>query len=450
MTAYSFPNGFLWGAATASFQVEGYPQADGAGLSNWDKFSHMPGRIVNDHNGDISAGQYLKYKEDVQLMKWLGIKAYRMSISWSRIFPDGTGRINEKGLQYYQNLIDELLANGIEPWVTMFHWDLPQVLEDRFGGWRSKETAKVFGDYVAYVTDKISDRVTNYFTVNEIMCFTFLGYGSGIFAPGLKLDTKTVNQTIHNGALAHGYAVQAIRANAKQPVKVGVVENTPACVPVIETPEHIAAAKTAFRFKEANRLTLMQEGRFPEEWLKEVGADAPEYTDEELKIISSPTDFIGLNLYTPEYIMADPKAPLGFRDVPKSAGHPRMNTDWLFVGPEINYWAPRFCQELWGAKEIYITENGCAGQDKLSTDGEVYDTERLMYLRSYLRAMHRCVEEGIPLKGYFVWSLLDNFEWASGYDKRFGIVYVNYQSLERIPKLSAKFYRESISKNAIV
>jgi len=450
MGCYSFPADFLWGAATAAFQVEGYPQADGAGVSNWDHFCHQPGRIVNDHTGDVSANQYHRYKDDVKLMKWLGLKAYRMSISWSRIFPEGTGRINEKGLQYYQNLVDELLANDIQPWITLFHWDLPQTLEDRWGGWRSKDTARAFGDYAGLIAERLSDRVTHFFTVNEIVCFTDAGYGSGIFAPGLKLDRKTVNQTIHNACLAHGYAVQNLRAHARQPLKIGIVENSPACVPILETAEHIAAAKTAYRDKEANRLTLMQEGRYPEPWLREVGPDAPEYTEEELNIISAPTDFVGLNLYAPEYIMADPEAPRGYREVPKSAGHPRMNTDWLYFGPEILYWAPRFCHELWQPKELYITENGCAGQDKLQPDGEVYDTERVLYLREYLRAMHRTVSDGIPLKGYFVWSLLDNFEWASGYDKRFGIVYVNYQTLERTPKLSAKFYRETIAQNAVV
>lgn len=450
MSDYNFPKDFLWGAATASFQVEGYPQADGAGVSNWDYFSHQPGTVANDHNGDVGAGQYLKYKEDVQLMKWLGLKAYRFSISWSRIFPDGTGRVNEKGLQYYQNLIDELLANGIQPWVTMFHWDLPQALEDRWGGWRSKDTAKAFGDYAGFVTSKISDRVTNYFTVNEIMCFTELSFGQGVFAPGLKLDRKSVNQTIHNACLGHGLALQAIRANAVKTPNVGIVENSPPCVPVFETAEHIAAARKAYRFMEANRLTVMMEGRYPEEWLKKVGTDAPEYTDEELKIISTPMDFVGLNLYAPDHIMAAPQEELGYAVVPKPEGYPRMNMPWLYIGPEIIYWASRFCKELWDVKALYITENGCAAQDKMQRDGEVYDTDRIMYLRGHFQAAHRTVSAGIPLKGYFVWSLMDNFEWACGYDKRFGIVYVNYQTLERTPKLSAKFYREVINGNAVV
>ena len=450
MAHYQFPQGFLWGAATAAFQVEGYPRADGAGISNWDAFCHRPGTIANDHTGDVGPGQYRKYREDVQLMKRLGIKAYRLSLSWSRIFPEGTGRVNEAGLRYYQNLVDELLANGIQPWVTLFHWDLPQALEDRWGGWRSKDTARAFGDYAGFVAGQLSDRVTHFFTVNEICCFTVAGYGDGVFAPGLKLDRKTVNQTVHNACLAHGCAVQAVRANARQPVRIGIVENSPPCVPVIETPEHIDAARRAYRALEANRLTLMYEGRYPEEWLKEAGANAPEYTDEELKIIAAPTDFLGLNLYAPEHVMADPGNPAGFKVVPHQEGYPRMNMPWLFLGPEIIYWATRFCRELWNVPAVYITENGCAAVDKRQHDGEIYDTERVLYLRQHLQAAHRAVSEGLPLHGYFVWSLMDNFEWACGYDKRFGIVYVDFQTLERIPKLSAKFYQEVIRQNAVV
>ncbi|MBN2640458.1 MAG: beta-glucosidase [Victivallales bacterium] len=449
MKAYPFADDFLWGAATASYQVEGYPLADGAGPSNWHVFSHKPGTVENDHTGDIGVGQYKLYRDDVQLMKKLGIQAYRFSISWSRIFPEGTGRVNEKGLQYYQNLIDELLANGIQPWATMFHWDLPQALEDK-GGWRSKDTARAFGDYVAYVSSKISDRVKNYFTVNEIYCFTRTGYKDGIFAPGLKLDPKTVAQTVHNGCLAHGLAVQAIRANAVQPVNIGLAENMPPTVPVYETEENIAAARTAFRHYSADKLLPMMEGAYADFWLEEMGDNAPEFNDEEMKIISSPIDFVGINVYAPVYIIADADAPHGFREVPLPQGYPRMNMPWLYVGPNITYWAPRFLKEIWDVKGVYVTENGCAAQDKMELDGEVYDTDRVMYLRNHFIAAQRAVSEGIPLKGYFVWSLLDNFEWASGYNKRFGMVYVNYQTLERTPKLSAKFYSEVIKNNAVV
>jgi beta-glucosidase len=450
MTDFTFPKDFLWGAATASYQVEGYPLADGAGMSNWQHFSNLPGRIANDHTGDIGPAQFKLYKEDIKLMKWLGLKAYRFSISWSRVFPEGEGTPNPNGLDYYDRLIDELLANGIQPWATMFHWDLPQALENKYGGWRSRDTVKAFGDHVAYVTSKISDRVSNYFTVNEIMCFTTLGYGEGIFAPGLKLDKKAVNQTVHHGCLAHGVASQAIRANAQQPVNIGLAENMAPVVPLIADEDNIEAARKAFRWYSSSKLTAMHEGAYPEEWLEEQGADAPDFTAEDMKIISTPNDFIGINIYNPVYVRADKDSPKGFAEVTLQEDHPRMNMPWLHIDPSITYWAPRFLKELWDVKGVYITENGCAALDKLDHNGKVYDTGRLMYLRNHFMSASRAVNEGWPLKGYFVWSLLDNFEWASGYDKRFGLIYVNYQTLERTPKASAEFYRSVIAENRVM
>ena len=449
MHTYSFPKDFLWGAATASFQVEGHLEADGAGESNWLHFCRKPGTIENDDIPLVGSSQYTLYKEDVQLMKWLGIKAYRFSIAWSRIFPEGTGRINPAGLDYYNRLIDELLANGIEPWITMFHWDLPQALEEK-GGWLNKDTCKAFGDYSGYVASKITDRVKRFFTVNEIICFTRAGYGDGGSAPGLRLGRKKVNQTIHNGCLAHGMALAALRANAPKDVIVGLVDNPGNYVPAIETPEHIEATRKAFRLQNGQILTLIREGRYPDEVIADLGADMPEYTDEELKLIGAPIDFQGLNIYTPEYVMADDSAPRGYRIIPRCASHPQMNVEWLKFGPECLYWTPRHCHDLWNTVPIYITENGCPSADRLASDGEVYDTDRTMYLRTYLRNAQRATAEGIPLKGYFVWSLLDNFEWAQGFQKRFGIVYVNYSTLKRTPKMSAKFYRSCIAANAVL
>ncbi len=445
----SFPEGFLWGAATASFQVEGYPREDGGGESVWEWYCKQPGRVAFDHNGNVGPGQFKKYKEDVQMMKSLGLKAYRFSIAWPRIFPDGE-TLNPKGLDYYNRLIDELLANGIEPWVTMYHWDHPQALEAKFGGWRSKETARAIEKYVAYVTDKISDRVTNFFTVNEIYCFTGLSYGEGVHAPGLRLDRKTVNQTIHNGCLAHGITLQAIRDNARRPANVGIVDNMTVPVPVFGSEENISAARTAFRVMNANRLTTIMEGKYPDFWLEEQGADAPEFTDEEMKLIGAPMDFVGCNVYSPTYVIADKNTKHGFREIPHPAGYPKMDMPWLNIGPDITYWTPRLLKEVWDVNAAYITENGCAAQDKMATDGEVYDTDRTMYLRHHFLAAQRATAEGWPLKGYFVWSLMDNFEWSWGYTKRFGIVYVNYETLERTPKLSAKFYRETIKQNAVL
>lgn len=446
---YRFPEGFEWGAATASYQVEGAANEGGRAPSIWDTHCRVPGRIVMDHTGDVSVDQYHRYKEDVQLMKWLGLKAYRFSVAWPRVFPEGFGKVNPEGLAYYDRLVDELLANGIEPWLTCFHWDLPQALQDRFGGWESRETAKHFGDYVAEVTRHLSDRVTRFFTINEFGCFTDAGYGGGEFPPGKRLPPKEKNQVRHHGVLAHGLAVQAIRANARRDVKVGLAENSSICVPVIETEEHVEAAKRAMRRLNAPFLTAVLEGKYHEDYLASEGANAPTVEAGDMEAIGSPLDFVGLNMYAPTYIRAD-GGPSGFAVVPHPGSYPRMEMPWLYLGPQIAYWGPRWANEIWGVQDVRITENGCAAEDKLTPDGEVYDTDRVMYLRNHFIAAHRAVSEGYPLKGYFVWSLMDNFEWCWGYTKRFGIVYVNYTTLERIPKLSAKFYREVIARNRVV
>ena len=446
---YPFPDDFLWACATASYQVEGAANEDGRGPSVWDAFARKPGRVAMDHNGDVADDQYHRYKEDVQLMKWLGLKAYRFSIAWPRVLPEGKGAPNEKGIDYYDRLVDELLANGIEPWPTFFHWDLPQALEASIGGWESRDTAKYFGEYVGLMTQRLSDRVTHFFTINEFSCFTDLGYDSCQHAPGRPVDRRTRNQIRHNAVLAHGLAVRAIRDNAKKSPSVGIAENPGICVPVIETDEHIEASRKAMRETNAPFLTVCLEGKYHERYLKAEGADAPEFSDDDLAIISSPLDFVGLNMYAPSYIRAaDNEA--GFEAVPFPETYPKMNMPWLLLCPQITYWGPRHLKEIWDVDAVYITENGCSSEDKPAADGEIYDTDRLMYLRNHFINAHRTVSEGWPLKGYFVWSLLDNFEWSWGYLKRFGITYVNYETLERTPKLSAKFYREVIARNAVV
>ena len=449
--SYRFPSSFVWGCATSAYQVEGAAAEDGRGPSVWDTFSRLPGRIYMDHTGDVAVDQYHHCREDVQLMKWLGLDAYRFSVSWPRVFPDGSGRPNEKGLAYYDRIVDELLANGIDPWLTFFHWDLPQALEDRFGGWESRETAKYFAEYVACVTARLSDRVSNFFTINEFPCFTDMGYSSGFYPPGKTLPAQGRNQVRHNALLAHGLAVRAIRANARKPPKVGLAENSRICVPAIETDEHIAAAKRAMRQLNGHFLTAVLEGRYPDTYLEAEGRDAPKFSANDMEIIGSPLDFVGLNAYTPTYVRADGGSPAGFVTVPYSASHPRMyNTTWLYLGPEVLYWAPRLLKEVWDVNAVVISENGCPAQDKMAADGQIYDTDRVMYMRHHLIAAHRAVSEGWPLKAYFAWSLLDNFEWTFGYGTRCGITYVNYETQERVPKLSAKFYREVIAHNAVV
>ncbi len=447
---YKFPDSFLWGCATASYQVEGAAKEDGRGPSIWDTFSHTPGHIAMDHTGDVSVDQYHRFRDDIQLMQWLGLKAYRFSVSWSRVFPEGEGEPNEKGFDYYDRLVDALLAARIQPWMTLFHWDLPQALQTKYGGWASRETSKRFGDYAAAVTRRLSDRVTRFFTINEFMCFTDSGYKCTTFPPGIVLPEPQANQVRHHALLAHGLAVAAIRANAKRPPAVGLAENAVVTVPVIETAEHIEAARQAMRRQNAPFLTAVMEGAYMPAYLESCGKAAPVFTEADMKTIGAPLDFLGINAYSPQIVRADASTPAGFSVVPFADSHPRMHMPWLYFGPQVLYWAPRHAREIWNVNDVYITENGCAADDKLNTAKEVDDTDRLMFLRQYLIAAHRAVAEGWPLKGYFLWSLLDNFEWACGYTKRFGVTYVNYETQERIPKLSAKFYREVIARHAIV
>jgi beta-glucosidase len=445
--ASGFPKGFLWGTATSSYQIEGAWNEDGKGLSIWDQFTHTPGKIRNNDTGDVALDHYHRYKDDVQLMKALGARAYRFSISWPRIFPQGRGAANTKGLDFYSRLVDELLANGIEPFATLYHWDLPQALQDAFGGWESRETAQAFGDYAGYVSEKLSDRVQHFFTINELFTFVEFGYGTGIFAPGLKVGPARLNQVRHHTVLAHGLAVQAIRAKAKPGTKVGPAENITAVVPVIDSPENIAAAERATREFNAGYLTVMLEGRYTDAFLSYAGANAPRFTDEDLKIIGSPVDFVGINVYTPLYVRAIDQTP-GYEVVPFAKSHPRMASSWQLLGPEALYWAPRHVQKVWNVKEIYITENGCGAADEPAADGAVYDTDRVMFLRNNLSMLQRATSEGVPVRGYLLWSLMDNFEWADGYGTRFGLTYVDYATQKRTPKLSAKYYADVIRRNA--
>jgi beta-glucosidase len=445
----SFPTGFLWGTATASYQVEGAVAEDGRGPSIWDTFSHTPGKVVNDATGDVADDHYHRYKEDVQLMKALGVKTYRFSIAWPRVFPQGSGAPNPKGLDFYNRLVDELIANGIEPFATLYHWDLPQALQDRWGGWEGRDTAQAFADYAGYVAERLTDRVRHIFTINEFGAFVELGYRVGIHAPGLKLPPARFNQTRHHAVLGHGLAVQAIRARAKPGTKVGLAENITVCVPVMESPQQIEAAVRATREVNAPYMTVIQEGKYTDAYLAAAGADAPRFTPDELKIISSPLDFVGINIYTPLYVRAD-ATPIGFAIVPHPTSFPHMASPWLFVGPEALYWGPRHVARIWNVREIYITENGCSSSDVPAADGRVYDTDRVMFLRNYLTQLQRAVAEGIPVKGYFLWSLMDNFEWADGYTNRFGLHYVDYATQRRTPKLSAEFYKEVIARNAVV
>ena len=443
---HAFPAGFLWGSATASYQVEGAAKEDGRGPSIWDTFSHTPGKTFNGDTGDTADDFYHLYRDDIAMMKRMGLKAFRFSISWSRVFPTGTGAPNTKGLDFYNRLVDALLAAGIQPFCTLYHWDLPQALEND-GGWQSRKTPEAFAAYAGYVAKNMSDRIKHFMTLNEMSSFVG-GYRDGRHAPGLKLGPGAVAQVSHHAVLAHGLSVQAIRANAKPGVEVGFAENIANVTPVVETDQHIGAARLAMREENARFLTAIMEGRYTDRYLQKLGADAPKFTDADMRAIGSPVDFVGINCYANEFVRADGSAQ-GYSVIRRPESYPHMASPWLFLGPEALYWSPKLVNELWHPKAMYITENGCSADDVVTSQGQVLDSDRVMFLRNYLTQLQRGVAEGIPVKGYFLWSLLDNYEWADGYSKRFGIVYVDFKTQKRTPKLSAEFYAATIAKNSV-
>lgn len=446
-TTRTFPSDFLWGSATASYQVEGAIHKAGRGPSIWDTFSHTPGKTYNGDTGDVADDFFHRYKQDIQIMKDLGLKTFRFSISWSRIFPTGTGSPNPQGLDFYHHLADALLEAGIQPFCTLYHWDLPQALQDK-GGWENHDTSKAFADYAGYTAGKLSDKVHHFMTMNEMRTFVEVGNKEGRHAPGLKLDARRLAQLNHHVVLGHGLAVRAIRATVKPGTRIGLAENISSTTPVVESQEHIEAAHKALREENASFLTVVQEGRYTDLYLKSLGENAPRFTPEEMEIIRSPLDFVGINIYQPMYVRAD-ESEKGYAVVPPPSSYPHMFSPWLNVGPEGIYWGPKLVHEVWKVKEMYITENGASSSDHLTPEGKVYDTDRVMFLRNYLTQLQRGVSEGVPVKGYFLWSLLDNYEWADGYEKRFGIIYVDFATQQRTPKLSAEFYKQVIRENAV-
>ena len=443
----TFPEGFLWGSATASYQVEGAVHEDGRGPSIWDTFAHTPGKTFHGDTGDVADDFYHRFPEDIRLMQSLGLKSFRFSISWSRVFPTGTGVPNPKGLDFYNRLVDALLAAGIQPFCTLFHWDLPQALGDK-GGWQNRATSEAFANYAGFVAKRLSDRVRHFMTVNEMSTFVDVGYQAGVHAPGLKLGPAELAQVAHHAVLAHGLGVQAIRANAQPGTQAGLAESIITVCPGVEDEKNIAAARLAVREENARFLTAILEGRYTDRYLHRLGSNAPKFTDADMRAIGSPLDFVGVNCYQCHYARAD-GSEQGYAMIKRPTSFPHMASEWLFIGPEGLYWGPRLVHEIWKPKAIYITENGTSSDDVLTPDGLVLDTDRVMFLRNYLSQLQRAVSEGVPVRGYFLWSLLDNFEWADGYSRRFGIVYVDFKTQKRIPKLSADFYKTTIARNTV-
>lgn len=443
--SYQFPEGFVWGAAAASAQIEGAAAEDGKGESVWDHFSAIPGKVVNGDTPAVACDHYHRYEDDAEMMRDLGILHYRLSVAWPRIFPQGTGAVNERGLDFYDRLIDALLARGITPWVTLFHWDMPQALEEK-GGWLARPTVDAFATYSSAVVKRLADRVKNWFTVNEIPCFIGLSYEQGIHAPGRKLDKKSVNQAYHHALLAHGSAVRTVRDYGGPGARVGLVHNPGTPIPFTETEADIAAARMEYKRQNASLMGPVFAGQYPADFM--TGQAAPHIQPGDLELISQPTDFFGLNLYAGAFIRAGADGQPQTLPFPKQ--FPQGDLPWIHITPQTLYWAIRWAAEMYGVKDVYITENGSAFEDRVQPDGEIVDLDRREYLRNYLISLHRAHAEGYGIRGYFVWSLMDNYEWAEGYTKRFGITYVDYKTQKRTPKLSARWYGKVIAENRVV
>jgi beta-glucosidase len=439
MTIYHFPADFIWGAATASYQIEGAWDEDGKGESIWDRFCHNPGNIANGDTGDVACDHYHRYREDVALMQRLGLKAYRFSISWPRILPEGQGQVNGKGLDFYERLVDALIDAGIEPFVTLYHWDLPQTLQDE-GGWMSRDICTTFADYAAVMVKRLGDRVKYWTTINEPQVVAFVGYGEGRHAPGWK-DPKAAYRVAYQLLIAHGMAVQAIRAHSAD-LQVGIVLNQWQVDPASDSPEDIAAAERDWREEKTlflNAIFSAQEPGSRFSWVQDNGL---EMINGDPELISQPLDYLGLNSYSRHVISAD-------GEVDRVPGSEYTDMGWEVHAPALRRLLNRMNTE-YNLPPIYITENGAAFRDVVTSDGSIHDDRRLDYLRQHLIQTSLSIQDGVDIRGYFVWSLLDNFEWAYGYTKRFGIVRVDYETQERTIKDSGHWYSQVSAKNAVI
>ncbi len=438
-----FPDGFLWGTATAAYQIEGAHDADGRGPSIWDTFSHTPGTIAGGDTGDVACDHYRRWRGDVALMADLGFNAYRFSIAWPRVLPQGTGAVNPKGLDFYARLVDALLARGIRPFVTLYHWDLPQALEDH-GGWGVRETATAFGEYAAIVGRALGDRVKDWITLNEPFASVFLGYVLGMHAPG-KRDPALAFQASHHLNLAHGRAVQALRAAAPG-ARVGITHVAMPCEPASDTEADRRAAERQDAFVNRWYWDPTLRGTYPADMLQMLGPLAPQVAEGDLATIHQPIDFFGHNSYTRALVRHAPGVPITAAEHAPPVG-PVTEMGWE-VWPAHLYDSLTRITRDYGAPDIYVTENGAAFADTV-VDGRVDDPRRVDYLRTHLEAAHQAITDGVRLRGYFCWSLLDNFEWSFGYSKRFGIVYVDYATQRRIVKASGRFLAGVARANAL-
>lgn len=445
-----FRKDFIWGAATASYQIEGAAFEGGKGPSVWDTFSHWPGKIYGGHTGDIACDHYHRVEEDVKLMARLGVKNYRFSLSWPRILPQGVGAVNEEGVAFYSRLIDALLANGIRPFVTLFHWDYPQALADR-GAWANPDSPKWFEAYVSVCARRFGDRVKDFITLNEPQCFIGLGYGTGAHAPGLMLPAAATIPMSHHVLKAHGLAVRALRSLVPD-CRVGYAPCGDAAIPFTSAPADVEAARKAYfdvptgdfwAFNVAWWSDPVMLGHYPESGRHFFGA-LPQGWENDLALISQPLDFYAQNIYNGRFFRAANNAK-GYEEVPGAIGEPRTAIGWT-IRPDALYWGPKFLYERYQTPFI-ISENGMSAHDAVSLDGHVHDPNREDYMRRYLLAYRRAAEDGVDAAGYFAWSLMDNYEWAYGYSERFGLIHVDYATQKRTPKDSAFWYQTVMESN---
>jgi beta-glucosidase len=446
MSQSRFPDDFLWGAATSAYQVEGSPLADGAGPSIWQRFSHSPGLTKNGETGDVACDHYRRFEEDVRLMRELGLNAYRFSVSWSRVLPQGRGRVNEAGLDFYRRLVDALLANGIRPLITLYHWDLPEAL-DNCGGWLNSDVADWFADYARVMYRALDDRVEMWATLNEPWVVTDGGYLFGALAPGHR-NLFEAPIASHHLMLSHAAAVEAYRADGRH--RIGLVVNLEPKYPASERPEDLAATARADAYMNRQYLDPVFFGRYPEE-MKEIFGEAwPVFPDHEMRRIRQPLDFLGVNYYSRNVTKDDPTAlPVRAARVIQKR-HAYTETDWE-VYPQGLMDTLVWVKERYGDLPLYVTENGAAFYDPPTALADPHpDPLRVEYFREHLRAVQRTREAGVDVRGYFAWSLLDNFEWSLGYSKRFGIVHVDFETQKRTPKQSARFYSEVIRSQGAV
>ncbi len=435
-----FPPDFVWGAATAAYQIEGAWNEDGKGESIWDRFSHTPGKIANGDTGDVACDHYHRWRDDIALMRQLGLKAYRFSVSWPRLLPTGSGRVNLAGMDFYDRLVDGLLAANIEPYITLHHWDLPQSLYDK-GGWINRDNLYHFTDYAALLVRRLGDRIRRWTTFNEPGVIAWAGYLSGEHAPGIRDERRLCRQVGHHLMVAHGLAAQAMRA-ANPALEVGIVLSQWGVDPASDDPADLAAAANAWDAHETFFLHPLFAGHYHPLSYEVLAQEMPEIRPGDMALIAQKLNFLGINSYSRSVISAS----RGRLELISGSEYTEMG--WEVCAPALRRMLKKISQD-YQLPPIYITENGAAFQDVLSPDGKIHDERRLDYLRQHITQVRLAMQDGVDIRGYFVWSMLDNFEWAHGFTKRFGIIHVDYATQKRIIKDSGEWYARLIAANQV-